>query len=251
MPDRLKLYIFNLYFYTLFLLCSALVISLLTVGVTFLGIFFLPPRKTWKRFRRAISWYGKAVMAVPYPFIKIRHERLGNNSPDGPYIFVCNHRSTADPFLIGVLPQEVVQTVNIWPFRIPVLGVYAKFSGYLNIRMMPRDEFMSRASQLLREGVSIVFFPEGTRSTTGKMGSFHGAAFRLALESRASVVPLCIAGAEKVFPKGSSLVRPGTITVRELPAIPWDDYKNLTAFAFKNRVGKVIDQELSKMENTA
>lgn len=251
MSDRLKLYIFNLYFYTLFLLCSAVVISTLTVWVTFLGIFFLPPRKTWRQFRRAISWYGKAAMAVPYPFIKIRHERLGNNAPDRPYIFVCNHRSAVDPFLIGILPQELVQTVNIWPFRIPVLGVYAKFSGYLNIRMMPREEFMQRAAELLREGVSVVFFPEGTRSTTGKMGAFHGAAFRLALETRASVVPLCMAGTEKILPKGSSLIRPGTITVRELPAISSEEYKDLTAFAFKNRVWKVIDQELSKMENTA
>jgi 1-acyl-sn-glycerol-3-phosphate acyltransferase len=250
MIARLKLYIFNVYFYSLFLLCSALVIATLTAGITFLGLFFLPARKTWKRFRRAINWYGKAVMAVPFPFIKVRYERAGTNAPEGPYIFVCNHRSAVDPFLIGVLPQELVQTVNIWPFRIPVLGVYARFSGYLNIRMMPRDEFMLRASQLLREGVSIVFFPEGTRSTTGAMGSFHGAAFRLALESRASVVPLCIAGAEKVFPKGSSLVRPGTIRVRELPAIPWDEYKDLTAFAFKNRVWKIIDGELALMEHS-
>jgi 1-acyl-sn-glycerol-3-phosphate acyltransferase len=251
MSDRWKLYIFNLYFYTLFLLCSALVISVLTIGVTLLGIFFLPPRKTWRRFRRAISWYGKAAMAVPYPFIKIAYERFGNNAADGPYIFVCNHRSAVDPFLIGVLPQELVQTVNIWPFRIPVLGVYAKFSGYLNIRMMPREEFMQRAQQLLREGVSVVFFPEGTRSVTGKMGSFHSAAFRLALESGASVVPICMTGTEQVLPKGSSLIRPGTITVRELAAISQDEYKDLTAFAFKNRVWNILDRELSKMENTA
>jgi 1-acyl-sn-glycerol-3-phosphate acyltransferase len=231
-------------------LCSALVISALTLFVAFMRIF-LTHRQTMKRFRRAISWYGKAVMAVSFPFITVRHECIANNAPEGPYIFVCNHRSAADPFLIGVLPQEAVQTVNIWPFRIPVLGVYAKFSGYLNIRMMPREEFMLQATQLLAEGVSIFFFPEGTRSTTGEMGGFHSAAFRLALESRASVVPICMAGAEKILPKGSSLIRPGTIRLRVLPAISWEEYKDLTAFAFKNRVWKVIDQELSKMENTA
>lgn len=248
---RLKLYIFNLYFYTLFILFSAIVISAMSVWVTFLGLIFLPPRKTWKRFRRAINWYGKTVMAVPFPFIRVQYERVGNNSPEKPYIFVCNHRSAADPFLMGALPQELVQTVNIWPFRIPVLGTYAKFSGYLNIRMMPQEEFMLKASHLLYDGVSIVFFPEGTRSTTRKMGNFHGAAFRLALESRASVVPLCLSGTEVVFPKGTSLLRPGLVRIRELPAIPWDEYKHLTAFAFKNRVWKIIDRELSAMEHAA
>jgi len=246
---RLGLCLFNLYFYVLFFLFSAIVISVLTVAVTLLGLFFLPPRKTLKYFRRSIAFYGKTIMALPFPFIRIRYERPAQNGPQEPYIFVCNHRSAADAFLIGVLPQEVVQIVNVWPFRIPVLGIYARFSGYLNIRMMPRDQFMQKASRLLSEGVSIIFFPEGTRSTTGEMGNFHGAAFRLALETKTPVVPLCISGTEKIFPKGSSLLRTGTVRIRQLAAIPWNDYQDLTAFAFKNRVWKILDGELSKMEN--
>jgi 1-acyl-sn-glycerol-3-phosphate acyltransferase len=80
------------------------------------------------------------------------------------------------------------------------------------------------------------------------MGSFHGSAFRLALESKASIVPLCISGSENIPPKGSPLLRPGVVRVRRLPAIAWDDYKDLTAFALKNRVWKIIDHELSAME---
>jgi 1-acyl-sn-glycerol-3-phosphate acyltransferase len=62
------------------------------------------------------------------------------------------------------------------------------------------------------------------------------------------VVPLCISGNENIPPKGSLLLRPGTIRVRRLSAITWDEYKGLNAFAFKNRVRKVIDHELSVME---
>jgi 1-acyl-sn-glycerol-3-phosphate acyltransferase len=149
---------------------------------------------------------------------------------------------------MGILPHELVQIVNVWPFRIPVLGVYAKLAGYLNIRMIPPEQFMQCASQLLKDGVSIVFFPEGTRSTSRKMGSFHGSAFRLALESQASIVPLCISGSECIPPKGSPLLRPGIIRVRSLPEIGWDEYKDLTAFALKNRVWKSMDRELSTME---
>jgi 1-acyl-sn-glycerol-3-phosphate acyltransferase len=249
MPERLKLYLFNLYFYTIFLLISAIVIAALTLFVACTRLV-LTHRLAMKRFRRAIVWYGKIVMAIPFPFIRIRYEDRADD-PGEPYIFVCNHRSTTDPFLMGVLPHEFVQIVNIWPFRIPVLGLYAKYSGYLNIRMMPPEQFMQKALQLLKDGVSMVFFPEGTRSTDGEMGSFHGAAFRLALESRAPVVPFCILGSDDIMPKGSALLRPGTVRVRRLPAITWDDYKDLTAFAFKNRVWKIIDQELSAMKSGA
>jgi 1-acyl-sn-glycerol-3-phosphate acyltransferase len=250
MFERLRLYIFNLYFYTLFMVVSAAVIPLLTMYGVCLGLFS-SRRGAMKRFRRAISWYGLIIMAIPYPFIKIRCVSQECNDPGDPYIFICNHRSASDAYLIGALPYELVQIVNVWPFRIPVLGKYAQWAGYLNIRMMPPEEFSQRAGQLLKEGVSVVFFPEGTRSTTLAMGSFHGSAFRLALASKVPVVPLCISGSETIPPKGSALLHPGTIRINRLPAITWDEYKDLTPFAFKNRVWKIMDHELSVMENRA
>ncbi len=249
MLERLKLYIFNLYFYTMFMLASILVITLLTLFVACTRLF-QSHRLTMKRFRRALVWYGKVVLLIPFPFIRIRYEELGIG-PGEPYIVVCNHRSTTDPYLLGFLPHEFVQIVNKWPFRIPVLGLYAKYSGNLNIRMMLPEQFMQKALQLLHEGTSLVFFPEGTRSPSREMGNFHGAAFRLALDSKVPVVPYCISGSETVMPKGSCFLRPGTIRVRRLPAITWNEYKDLTAFAFKNRVWKIIDQELRAMESRA
>ena len=249
MRSRFKLYLLNLYFYTLFIVLSATVIPILTLYVVCLGLLFPSRRKTMKRFRRAINWYGLVIIASPYPFIKLHYVNHGRNEPEEPYIFVCNHRSASDAFLMGILPHELVQIVNVWPFRIPILGVYAKLAGYLNIRMIPPEQFKQRAIQLLKDGVSIVFFPEGTRSTTGKMGNFHGSAFRLALESKASIVPLCISGSEIIPPKGSPLLRPGIIRIHRLPAIAWDEYKDLTAFALKNRIWKIMDHELSALES--
>lgn len=249
MLSRFLLYLLNIYFYTIFFLLSATVIPLLTIYVVCLGLVFPSRRRTMQRFRRAINWYGLMVIAIPYPFIKVRYEDPGTHEPGKPYIFVCNHRSAADAFLIGILPHELVQIVNVWPFRIPVLGIYAKFAGYLNIRMMPPDQFMQSAIRLITDGVSIVFFPEGTRSTSVTMGSFHGSAFRLALASKAAIVPLCLSGTETVMPKGSSLLHPGLIRIRSLAAIGFEEYKDLTAFALKNRVWKSIDRELAVMEN--
>lgn len=225
-----------------------MVIPVLTLYVAFLS-FFVSHRTAMKRFRRAISWYGRVITSVPFPFIKLRYEDRSKNGLPGPYVFVCNHRAASDAFLMCVLPHEAVQVVNIWPFRIPVLGFYARWAGYLNINMMAPELFFKDAMQLLMDGVSIIFFPEGTRSAGREMGHFHGAAFKLALQSGVPIVPLCISGNENIPPRGSLLLNPGTIRVRRLPAIPWIEYKDSNAFLLKNRVRELIGKELDLMEN--
>lgn len=247
---RLQRLLLSLYFYPLFFLVSAVVIPLLTLGVASCRPF-LSHRRTMTRFRRAINRYGRIIISLPWPFIRHRYEVLPGSAPGAPYIFICNHRSASDPFLMGVLDEEIVQIANIWPFKLPVLGIYARFSGYLNIRMMPPEEFMAAGTRLLQEGVSIVFFPEGTRSVSGKMGSFHGAAFRLALATGVPIVPLCLVGNGEMPRKGSSLLAPGNVVVRRLPALTRDSYAGLTAFALKNRVWQRMDRELAAMEGGA
>ena len=230
------------------MLFSMMVIPALTLFVAFLAIF-IPHRYAMKRFRRAISWYGRVMTLIPFPLIKIHYEDHSKNNSTEPYIFVSNHRSSSDPFLMCVLPHEAIQIVNVWPFNIPVLGIYARLAGYLNINRMPSGLFFDRALTLLKEKVSIIFFPEGTRSGGKEIGNFHGSAFRLALQAQAPIVPICISGNENIPPKGSLLLRPGTIRVRRLPAIVWDDYKDMNVFSLKNRVREIINRELSLMEN--
>ena len=249
MLARLKLYLFNGYFYTGFIISAVTLIPLLTLYVACTRPF-TSHRCAMKRFRRAMVWWGRVIAFIPWPFIRIRYELCGENDVTRPYIFICNHRSAVDAFLLGVLPHEFVEIVNDWPFRIPVLGFYARYAAFLNIRNMPHVEFMRSASELLHQGVSIVFFPEGTRATGRKMGSFHGAAFRLALETGVSIVPLCIIGNETVMPKGSALLRPGTIRIRQLLPVTCSEYGELSNFALKKRIWDIIDRELVAMEST-
>lgn len=244
---RILLILLNIYFYVLFLLAHVIVIPLLLLFV-FLLSFFVSKRTVMKRFRRCISWYGIVMTSVPFPFIRIKYEDHSGESSDGSYIFVCNHRSTSDAYLMCVLPHEVVQVVNIWPFRIPVLGRFARLAEYLDIRNMTPEDFNDKAAALLDEGISIIFFPEGTRSGKSETGPFHSSAFRLALNSKAPIVPLCISGTENAPQKGSFLLHPGMIRVRRLPAIVWEEYKDFSVFSLKNRVREIIDKELSLME---
>jgi len=248
--NRAGLIFFNLIYYPVFIIMSLIVIALLTVCVAGVSVF-LGRRGTMKLYRRAIAWYAHVIVLCFFPFIRVKYEDRSKDDGSRAYIFVANHRSFVDSYLTCFLPYEGVLIVNKWPFHIPVLGIYARFAGYMNINKMAPETFFGKAMKFIREDVSMVFFPEGTRATGRKMGRFHGAAFRLALLSQLPVVPLCISGTEKILPKGSLLIRPGTLTIRRMAAIQWEDYKTFTAFAFKNRVHNIVRKELESMEGAS
>ena len=249
--ETLKLIYLNTTFYLSFFLFSALGIPLLTLLVAFLSLF-MSHRSIMKRFRRAISWYGTVVIRLlPFPLVRIRYKDYAKDDETDPYIFVCNHRATSDAFLMACLPYEIVQVVNIWPFRIPVLGIFARWAGYLSVREMPFEEFSRKAIELLGQGVSIVVLPEGTRSGDKTMGQFHGSIFRVALKAKCPIAPLCIAGNENIINRGSLLLRAGTIKVHKLPALQWEEYKDMKPFKLKNRVRDIIARELAVMDKEA
>lgn len=238
----------NLWFYPAALLFSAVAIPVLSLAVA-AAAMFVPRRRALRMFRRAISAYGLGVIrAVAFPWIRVAYRDAGPDPAPGGRIIVSNHRSGSDAFMMAVLPEEIVQVVNIWPFRIPVLGFMARKAGYLSVREMTIGEFVARGTALLREGVSLVVFPEGTRSGGREMGPFHGAAFRLALAARAPIVPLCITGTERTPARGTAWLEPARIRVHRLPAIPWESFRDQDPFHLKTRVREAMARELAAMD---
>jgi len=245
---ELKLVCLNTIFYLSFIAFSMISIPLFVLFITSLSLL-VSKRLVMKKFRRAISWYGAIIIRLlPFPFIRILFKDYGKKALKGPFLFVCNHRSASDAFLMSCIPYECVQVVNIWPFQIPVIGILARLAGYLNINKMPFEKFSQRACELLKQGVSIIAFPEGTRSGNGNMGQFHGSIFRVGLMSRCPIVPICISGNENIPQRGSLLLRPGTIKVHKLPALGWKEYQKLNPFKLKNKVRDIIAGELAVME---
>jgi len=149
-----------------------------------------------------------------------------------------------------VLPVEAIQVVNIWPFRLPIWGLIAKIAGYLSVREIPFEDFLSKTTKLLREGVSIVAFPEGTRSRDNSVGQFHGALFRVALETKRPIVPLCITGNKKIPPIGSVFLHPGVIKIHRLKPLLWEEYNTFGPFKLKNHIRQIIIDEVAVMENS-
>ncbi len=246
----LKLIYLNVTFYLLFILFSTVYIPAGTLIIVFLALF-ASRRTSMKRFRIAISWYGFVISAIlPFPLVRIEYKDDFKNSIPGPYIVVCNHRSFSDGFLVAYpcVSQEGVQVVGTWPFRMPILGPMARLAGYLSVKEMSFEEFSQKTRELLKKGISIFAFPEGSRSGGKTMRQFFSSIFRVALQTKYPIVPICISGNEHIPSRGSFLLRPGIIKIHKLPAIQWHDYKNLTHFALKNKVRDIIAKELVSMD---
>ncbi len=160
--------------------------------------------------------WGKAALLVNRVHVKI--EGLEHLHEEGPYIFMANHQGSYDIFaLLGRLPFQFKWLAKKEIFSIPILGWAMAAAGYISIdRDGTREtvEAMNRAAQKIREGVSVVIFPEGTRSADGSIQPFKKGGFTLAVKSKVPIVPIAIAGSREIMPKDKLTISPGDIRVR-------------------------------------
>ncbi|OGV52383.1 MAG: hypothetical protein A2X45_01830 [Lentisphaerae bacterium GWF2_50_93] len=199
----------------------------------------------WLRF--FIVWYGKFIIRFAgFPFIRVTYE---DTAPDEmePGIIIVNHRSASDPFLVAFLDREIIQMVNGWPMRLPFFGFFARHAEYIDITRTPYDELRRHVEYLLLKGVSVVTFPEGTRSGNLTMNQFHGSIFRVAHELKATVTPVCITGNQNI-PSRNFRLSCGHIRIRKLPSLRPEIIAGFTPFTLKTHVRDIIVDETSKMD---
>jgi 1-acyl-sn-glycerol-3-phosphate acyltransferase len=174
-----------------------------------------------RRVSRLLMNAGVAAIRIN-PFWDFRV--LDEVHPDAmrPCLFVCNHRSLADVYLLALLPWEMKFLSKVSVFRIPVLGWEMSVAGYIPVERGDRASGRQAVEQMrtrLLERSSVVVFPEGTRSADGSLGPFREGAFRLAIELGIDVVPLAIAGTEAALPKHSLVLRKTAATVEVLEPV--------------------------------
>jgi 1-acyl-sn-glycerol-3-phosphate acyltransferase len=149
--------------------------------------------------------------------VKVQVSGLENVAPNEAYVYAANHQSQFDIFaLLGHLPIQFRWLAKAELFRLPFLGVGMKGAGYIPIdRSNRRAAFQSidLAAARVREGISIVIFPEGTRSLDGKLKDFKKGGFHLAIKSRRPMVPVSISGTFSILPREGFRVRPREVRI--------------------------------------
>ncbi len=137
----------------------------------------------------------------------------------GPCIFMANHTSNLDPpVLLPLTPPFTAIFLKQSLMRIPFLGLVMRTAGFIPVRRDGSIEgakaSIGAALRALRDGRSIVIFPEGTRSPDGRLLPFKKGPFHLAMESHVPIVPVSMTGTAALMPKGSLQVRRGTAHVQ-------------------------------------
>jgi 1-acyl-sn-glycerol-3-phosphate acyltransferase len=134
-----------------------------------------------------------------------------------PQIFMANHQSDFDILIVlAHIPGQFRWIAKKELFKIPIFGKAMRNAGYIEIDRQNHEKALKsldEAAQKIREGKSVVTFPEGTRSRDGKIRPFKQGMFHLAIQSGVPIVPISIIGANEIMPKRTLMVKPGRITM--------------------------------------
>jgi 1-acyl-sn-glycerol-3-phosphate acyltransferase len=184
------------------------------------------------------------------PLWRLRLSGVHVANPRHPYVVVSNHESFADILLISNLPWEMKWLSKAELFRIPLLGWMMRLAGDVPIRRgfgPSAVEAIEQCRQILRNHVSVMIFPEGTRSATGRMLPFKDGAFRLAVEAGVPVLPLVVAGSGTALPKKGWKMGRSDAEVRVLEPVPTEGLTLDDVAALRNRVRRMIEETRATM----
>jgi 1-acyl-sn-glycerol-3-phosphate acyltransferase len=194
------------------------------------------------------------LMATLNPLWRFRISGTMPRDPRRPYLVVSNHESFVDILLISHLPWEMKWLSKAELFRIPVLGWLMRLAGDIPVdRGNPRSaaEAMVRCKEILKkEHVSVIIFPEGTRSETDEMLPFKDGAFRLAIDAGVPILPLAVSGAATALRKHDWRFGRSVAEVRVLEPVETTGLARADIGALRDRVWNMIAAERDLMRGT-
>lgn len=224
----------------LYLVLGSLFFGVLTGG---LGLV-LPPGRVFRWMGR---WWGRSTLWACGVRLRSRFDE--DLAPAGNFILMPNHQSLFDiPALLATLPCETRFLAKQSLFKIPVFGWALKTGGFIPVDRHDRSrasETFQSALDGLDEGVSILLFPEETRSTDGRLQEFKRGGFLMALRSGLPVVPVGIDGTYRVRSKDSLLIRPGRVTVHYGRALSSEGL----GLKDKSKLMESVRQEMARLAN--
>jgi 1-acyl-sn-glycerol-3-phosphate acyltransferase len=196
--------------------------------------------------RYAVGYFFRQIpvaVAALNPLWRFRRSGTMPADPRRPYVVVSNHESFVDILLISHLPWEMKWLSKAELFRIPFLGWMLRLAGDIPIQRgfgPSAIEAIARCREALANRVSVMIFPEGTRSTTADLLPFKDGAFRLAIDAGVPILPLVVHGTSTALPKHDWRFGRSTAVVRVLEPIETTGLTAADVPALKDRVRRLI-----------
>jgi 1-acyl-sn-glycerol-3-phosphate acyltransferase len=184
------------------------------------------------------------------PLWRFRTTGITISDPRRPYVVVANHQSFVDILVISHLPWEMKWLSKETFFKIPLVGWMMRMAGDVPLRRGEKKsavQAMSECRDRLDKRVSVMIFPEGTRSRDGHLQPFKDGAFRLAIESGVPILPLAVNGAYTALVKGDWRFGVSHAEVRVLEPIPTDGMTNDDTGRLRDQAHEAIAKALADM----
>jgi 1-acyl-sn-glycerol-3-phosphate acyltransferase len=207
------------WFRTVFWLIPTITVYTIVLGTLSIASSFLDSRGYFAHgCARTWSWLILATTGV-----RVQVRGLDRLERGKTYVFVANHQSIYDiPVLFASLPFQLRIIAKDSLGRFPILGWHLSRTGHLLVNRRKPDPRLvfNWANSLPAKGVSLIVFPEGTRSETGLVGTFKGGSIYPAVQAGLPIVPISVAGSRHVMRKGRLMTCPGEVDVVVHEPIP-------------------------------
>ncbi|NQT30148.1 MAG: 1-acyl-sn-glycerol-3-phosphate acyltransferase [Candidatus Saganbacteria bacterium] len=180
------------------------------IGTT-LTLILLPFCKSkTKAFQTAAHIWAKFLIFSSG--LSAQTQGIENIPKDKTLIFAANHQGAADILIVlGCLPIGFRFAIKKELYQTPVFGWYLRQAGYFSVDrevVLSAYRTVKQIIEILKIGESVLIFPEGTRSKTGKLGKFRRGSLLAALKSGAPIVPVAISGSFNLMPRGTWIIHP-------------------------------------------
>jgi 1-acyl-sn-glycerol-3-phosphate acyltransferase len=186
------------------------------------------------------SWLNPA-----WPVTVVGREKI---RPGVAYVMVSNHLSLLDILVLFRLFRHFKWVSKVENFRIPCVGWNMRLNDYIELRRGDRESvvaMMRHCQETLSAGSSVMMFPEGTRSPSGRMRQFKPGAFELALETRSPILPIAVQGTADALPKrGFVLQGRHPIRITVLDEIDPGSFAGQSAGELSQRVREILAKHL-------
>ncbi|MFN8059633.1 MAG: lysophospholipid acyltransferase family protein [Vicinamibacterales bacterium] len=223
---------------TVFYLIPAISVYTIVLGTLSIGSSLVGGRGGFAHW--CARMWSRLILATTGVRVTVRG--LAHVPTTGAALYVSNHQSIYDiPILFWNLPVDLriiaKQSLGWFPF----LGWHLGRTGHVLVdRRKPGADVFRQVSALMKVGVSLLVFPEGTRSADGRVGKFKGGIFLLAIESGLPVVPVAVRKSRFVMRKGRLMTCPGDVGVEVFEPIPTAGLTREDAKALSTRVQAIV-----------
>ncbi len=226
-----------------------IVYPFLTVYVAVATLIFVP--LTWViRDIRPIYWASRQGVRLALALSGVRVEVLHpeNAKRHATNLFVSNHVSNLDPPALFLTLPRIAVILKKELSRIPLLGYVMGLGGFIYVDRKQRNSrhhALSAGVETLRKGISLLIFPEGTRSETSEMLPFRPGPFTMAIEAGVPIVPITVHGTRELMPKGTLRITPGRVTLRFHEPVETSGFRSEDRGRLMERVRRVMEQALA------